>query len=260
MNEKHIIVQAGDSWAAGAWVKHDGISQLNEGVVQKFYHMGYDVRNLAKPGGSNLESVDRLRDYLRSNQHEIDSVKLILFWKTEFFREIWYCYSNDTMQLKKELTHGYQKLRDYWIYRPYHRLAEIYQQWSIPIYMVGGCSDCVWYDEFEKDFPGIKIACQSVTNLLVKGEHRVRAPVFCEFLPGWIDKCNFLDKVKQNISFHDLEALLHDMNLGSERLNVFKENPQYFSEIHPNDLAQTIIFEYLLHKIPELALDQKKIR
>ena len=264
MGEKNIIVQVGDSWAAGTWDKDSDTPRPNEGVCQNFIDVGYSIRNLAKPGGSNLESIDRLKDYLRSNQNEINDIKFILFWKTEFFREIWYYHPGDTIYvtLEEELSHGYQSLKDHWVYRPYYRLAEIISQWGIPIYVLGGCSDCIWYDEFEKDFPGVKIICQSVTNLLLNGDHRVQEPIFCEFLPGWIDRCKFLEKIKQGITNQGLESLLRDIDLGAQRLKLFRENPQFFGpdEIHPNASAQKLIFEYLMEHIPELVVDQKNIQ
>ena len=260
LGKKNIIVQAGDSWAAGTWGKDSDTPRANEGICQNFIDIGYSIRNLAKPGGSNLESIDRLKDYLRSNQHEINDIKFILFWKTEFFREIWYYHPDDTNVPIEELSYRYGSLKDRWIYRPYHRLLEIRTQWNIPIYILGGCSDCVWYDEFEKDFPGVKIICQSVTNLLLNGDHRIQEPVFCEFLSGWIDRCKFLEKIKQDTTKQDLELLLHDMNLGTKRLKSFQENPQFFGSdgIHPNTLAQKLIFEYLMKHISELAVDQTK--
>jgi len=265
MGEKNIIVQVGDSWAAGTWDKDSHTPRPNEGVCQNFIDIGYSIRNLAKPGGSNLESIDRLKDYLRSNQHEINDIKFILFWKTEFFRDIWYYHPDDTsyFSMEEELSHGYLFLKDHWVYRPYYRLSEIRAQWGIPIYVIGGCSDCVWYDEFEKDFPGVKIICQSVTNLLLNGDHRIQEPVFCEFLSGWIDRGKFLEKIKKGITNQDLESLLHDIDLGTQRLKLFQENLQFFGpdKLHPNALAQKLVFEYLMKNIPELAVvDQKSIR
>jgi hypothetical protein len=264
MSEKNIIVQVGDSWAAGTWDQNSDIPRANEGIGQNFIDTGYSIRNLAKPGGSNLESIDRLKDYLRSNQHEINDIKFILFWKTEFFREIWYYHPDDTVNAvaREELGHNYSALKDQWVYRPYYRLAEIALQWNVPIYVIGGCSDCIWYDEFEKDFPGIKIICQSATNLLLTGDHRIQEPVFCEFLSGWIDRCQFLEKIKQNITAQDLEVLLHDIDLGTQRLKSFRENPQFFGPdgIHPNALAQKLIFEYLIDHVPELSVDHKNIQ
>jgi len=256
---KNTIIIAGDSWAAGSWDKHElEIPRSKEGTAQNFIEAGYCVRNLAKPGGSNLESVSRVKDYLRFNQEEIDDIKFVLFWQTEFFREISYYLVDDDM-LQQELDLGYRRLKDHWVYRPYHELSKISQQWQVPIYVVGGCSDCVWYDEFEKGFPGVKVACQSLTNLLVTGDHRTEDPVFCQFMSGWIDKGNFLSRVRRNIASHDLQILLSDIALGEQRMNTYLQNPEFFSPdgIHPNGHAHHTLFVHLMQTIPELVLDQK---
>jgi len=249
----NIILVSGDSWAAGELPVNQNDSIKNVGVCKQFLDYGYQVRNLAKPGGSNLESIDRINDYLNCNQHEISNIKFILFWQTEFFREIWY-FPPD--KVTENLKHGYLYLKDQWIYHPYHKLTQLSQKWKLPVYIIGGCSDTVWFDKFEKDFPGIKIICQSATNLILQQNHRITDPVFCEFIPGLIEKYDFLNLVKKNISHSDLEILLHDMQLGKQRLEQFHNNRNYFypDGIHPNANAQTIIFEFLCDAIPEIKI------
>jgi hypothetical protein len=216
---------AGDSWAAGVWQR--GINTpVDPGLSAQLISLGYQVRNLAKPGGSNLESIDRVSHYLSCNPNEMPNIKFILFWQTEFFREIWY-YRNSAV-LKKELALGYTQLKEHWICRPYYKLTELSQECQIPIYIIGGASDTVYYDNFEKDFPGVKITCQSITNMLINDCHQIPQPVFCEFMPGWIDEGNFLNLVKKNIVAKDLKILLEDMKLGEQRLNTFSAHPEFF--------------------------------
>lgn len=254
--DKKVIVQSGDSWAAGTWDKDSDYPRPNEGIAKLFADIGYEVRNLAKPGGSNLESVARLSDFLACNASEVKDIKFILFWQTEFFREMWYYqyYDNIYTPLEKELEHGYAKLKEHWVYRPYYRLSEISQKWNVPIYVIGGCSDTVWYDDFNKDFPGVTIICQSVTNLLVTGNHRIDNPVFCQFVNGWIDRCDFLETIKDNASSFDLETLLDDMELGQHRLQTFSKHPNWFGDdcLHPNQSAHLEVFKFLVSYIPEL--------
>jgi hypothetical protein len=249
-----MILIAGDSWGAGEWPKSGNIP-LHAGVSQYFVEQGYQITNLSKPGGSNLESIDRLKDYLRCNQHQIPDIKFILFWQTEFFREIWYYRKRSIFgDIESELGHGYAKLKDHWIYRPYRRLAELYQQWNIPIRIIGGCSDTVWYDDFENDFSGVKIVCQSATNLLSNSDHRIDTPVFCQFLNRWIDEGDFLNTIKKNISNQDLEILLQDMSLGQQRTQLYLQRSDLFypDGCHPNRHAHKIIFDFLCKNIPEL--------
>ena len=246
------ILIAGDSWGAGIPLVHSDASLdlVYGGITDLLTTQGFQVINLSKPGGSNLQACDRMNDYLRFNSpKQISQIKTIIFWKTEFFREIWHYRPND---LEKELSHSYSTLRDHWVYRPYHRLAEISQQWNIPIYIIGGCSDTVWYDDFEKDFPGVKIACQSATNYILTGNHNIDHPVFCEYLNGWVDP--FLELVKPKTSGKELEIMLNDMELGFDRIRLFNEYKDVFfpDKTHPNTEGQKILFNLLLDRIPEL--------
>jgi hypothetical protein len=256
MSEDKTIIIVGDSWAAGTWDK-DIWQATTPGVCGHLSNLGFQIINLAKPGGSNLESVDRLRDYLSCNTSQITHIKFILFWQTEFFREVWY-YKRKTniweSNLAHELSRGYSRLKDRWIHQPYHKLAKISQQWQVPIYVVGGCSDTVWYDDFEKDFPGVKIICQSITQMLIHGCHRIDQPVFCEFFPGWIDEGEFLTQIKKDISVDDLKLLLADMELGAQRIKTFSNHKNLFypDGIHPNEHAHRMIFDFLCQQLPEL--------
>jgi hypothetical protein len=249
VNDKIILI-AGDSWPAGVWEK-DVNYPVHPGICSHLINLGFHVRNLAKPGGSNLESIDRVEDYISCNPKEISNIKFILFWQTEFFREVWYYRRHP---LEKELAQGYAQLKDHWIYRPYYKLTELSQQWQLPIYIVGGASDTVWYDDFEKDFPGVKIVCQSITNMLINNCHRIDQPVFCEFIPGWIDEGDFLNLVKKNITNLDLKILLEDMELSKQRLKEFSAHPELFypDGLHPNSVAHQKIFDFLIQHIPEL--------
>lgn len=250
-----MILISGDSWSAGVWHKDNDIPE-DKGISFYLRNHEHKVLNLTKPGGSNLESIDRIRDYFRCNQSEISNVKFILFWKTEFFREIWYYRTKSiiTSELHKELSYGYRQMRDQWVYRPYYRLAELSQQWNVPIYVIGGCSDTVWYDDFEIDFPGVKIICQSMTNLLLNNNHRIDQPVFCGFLPTWINEGDFLNIVRKNISNDDYQELLQDMEIGMKRHEEYKNHPELFypDGVHPNKKSHEILFNFILNKIPEL--------
>jgi hypothetical protein len=250
----NIVLIAGDSFAAGEW-RDPGVAYkpYDVGVGHNFILHGYQVRNVAKPGGSNLESYTRVKHYLQCNQHEIANIKFILFWQTEFYREMWH-YS--PARLEELLNQGYSAVKNKWIYEPYFSLAEIYQEWKIPIYIIGGASDAVGWPGMEEKLPGVNIVCESITNLLLKNDHRATTPVYSSFISGVVDspEYNFLDMVKKNISSGDLEILLNDIDIGRQRIELMMKNPHYFypDGIHPNESAQKRIFEFLLTAIPEL--------
>lgn len=251
MTDRNLIIVAGDSWAAGVHDNDDPNLVHDTGFQLHLRNAGYRVINLARQGGSNLEAIERVSDFLKCNQHELSNIKCVIFSVTEFFRDIWYYKSGKSTNgssLESELKPGYIHLRDSWTYRPYYRLTESAQQWNIPIYVLGGCSDTVWYDNFGQDFPGVHILMQSVTNFLLTGEHRVEDPVHCLFQNGWIDSANFLETIKANIKSSELDQLINDIDKGQRRLDQYDQNQQLFypDGTHPNEEAQRTMFEYML--------------
>jgi hypothetical protein len=243
---------AGDSWAAGVPIqnKESGFDIAYGGLTQLLHQQGNWVINLSRPGASNLQSCNKINDYFLFNDSaHVLKIKMIIFWQTEFFREIWH-YKTD--QLNKELEQKYTALRDHWVYRPYHRLSEISQRNNIPVFVIGGCSDTVWYDEFEKDFPGVRIACQSLTNLLINHNHRIDKPVFCQYLNGWVDP--FLNLIKPKVSKFELQSLIEDMELGSQRITLLEQYQNVFfpDKLHPNTTAQTRLLDFLIETLPVL--------
>lgn len=245
---KNIIIVSGDSWGAGEMNKDQSIG--HGGLNQYLTEHGYDVRNLSYPGGSNLEACKRLEHYLHLNKHIHNEIKFIIFWYTEFFREIWHYQRKN--ELQEELSFGYAQLRDRWVCRPCYVLTEIMQRWNIPIYIIGGASDAYLYEKFEEDFTGLKVVCQSTVNLLLNNNSNIDNPVYNTYMPGWVDE--FLNLIKPGIATKDLEELTQDIDLGIQRLKALHSNPQYFypDGIHPNRHAQKILFEFLLKNIPEL--------
>jgi hypothetical protein len=247
--ESNIILVSGDSWGAGIFDKQHSHGFYHGGITKCLIDHGMQVRNLCQPGGSNLSVCERIKNYLICNAHEVDNIKGIVFWQIEFFKD--YYYYPQT-HLKSELEKGYSTLKDQWIYRLYHQLNEYATQWNIPIYVVGGSSDTVWYDNFEQDFPGVKIVCQSVTNYLINGSHTISTPVHGEFITGMCEQ--FLTATKNKIKSNDLECLLKDIDLGHERLRQLTAHPELFfpDGIHPNQHAHNLVFKLLQKHIPEL--------
>jgi len=246
------VILVGDSWLAGElkdWSGDDDV--LHRGVGQYFTDNNYNVINLCNPGGSNLQSVKRLSDFLLSNN--VDKDTCILFWTTEFFREIWH-YTNHNnksfdVSLKDEFAMGYIELKNQWVYRPYYRLQELAAKYSINIGIIGGCSDAVMYDDFNLDFPNLNVLCQSVTNLIINNSHQIQDPVFCEYIADWVDP--FLNEIKANSSDLDLSELLTDIKKGQHRLLQFKENKKWFypDGHHPNRTAHKKLFDFIFEKI-----------
>ena len=245
------ILMVGDSWPAGEFkINPDQThsTMTHRGVQEYFLEDNISVINICNPGGSNLQSVKRLSDFLLTNNLDNDTV--VLFWITEFFREIW-VYNNaiPDLNLDNELKKNYVVLRDHWIYRPYYMLQEIAKNYNLKFYILGGCSDTIGYNDFELDFPNLQILCQSITNLIINNDPFIKNPVFCQFMNGWIDP--FLTLVKQDISNVGLAALLEDIEKGQQRLDLYKTHKQWFypDGIHPNRVAHKKIYEYICNTI-----------
>lgn len=235
------VIICGDSWTAGEW-NNEGNCILHGGIAQYFKEDNCDVINIGYPGGTNLASIIRLDNWLNLNTHNDDT--RILFFFTEFFREIWH-YTNHNnysqhVNLDNELNRSYTEIKDSWVYRPYYRLQELAEKYNTKFYLVGGASDTIFeYDDFSIDFPNLKIACQSITNLLVYDNPHIDEPVMCKFLNDWTDP--FLKSIK-----HD-NALLTDMDLGKARSDIMKQNPQWFwpDGCHPNREGHLKLYKYL---------------
>jgi len=235
----------GDSWPAGEWAAGSEDIQ-HKGIQHYFIEHGFDCLNLCYPGGSNLQSVKRVDNFfLTGNCKDSD---ILIFWMTEFFREIW--YHNDLEpqnQLKEQLKLNYTKLRDAWIHRPYYRLQDLCEKYNKTIYLLGGASDTVNYPDFNQDYPNLKILCQSITNLILNDQHTIEDPVYCEYLNGWVDP--FLSLIKKsNMTNKDLSEFLNDIQKGNDRVKLFSKNKNWFypDGIHPNRHAHKKLFDFLI--------------
>jgi hypothetical protein len=249
---KNTLIIAGDSWGCGELVVKGEDEISHGGITAYFSDYGYSVTNLSYPGGSNLDAYVRLKHYLTYNSYASQSIRAVLFFQTEFFREIWHF---KTEQLKEELALGYATAKSRWIAMPYYRLSEVSQKWKIPIYIIGGCSDADMYDDFSKDFPGVQVVCQSLVNYLLNNNHKIQSPVFTEFINGWTDE--FFNLIKPRSSSKDLELLLADMDLGAERIKQMSNAPEIFypDGIHPNRVGHQKLFEFLINSVEELKLN-----
>jgi hypothetical protein len=237
----HILI-SGDSWGVGEWnltctkVNHGGIGQY---LVED----NHQVTNLSRGGTSNLDSVFRLTNYLERDQ--LIKPNCILIFQTEFTRD----FKHNTRQQdynSKDLIDltSVNDIASRWIERFYTRLSEISQKYQIPVYIIGGCSDTMFFDDIDSVYPGCKIACQSTTNLLITGNHQIDDPVFSWYTQSSLD---FLNKIKSISSGNDLDLLLGKIQQGMERENILFENPNLFypDGKHPNKEGHLILYDFL---------------
>ena len=246
-----MILICGDSWSKGAWKNG---SVYHRGLEQYLHDDGHDVINLGIEGTSNFDCVQRITNFLSTqntqvplwHNKEIDS---IIVFQTEWHRDHLkynrdlnrnYVVDNEFHQWLDHLNLGDdQKLISCY----YESLSCISQRYNIPIGIVGGCSDTIWIDKFEYEYPGLYVICQSFSNLAVNNNHRIENPVYSINLPTYI-----LEKVHRLTKNNDVcEYLYNITDLGTQRIEMWRDNPQWFKPDggHANHLAHKKLFDYI---------------
>lgn len=245
------IIIAGGSWGCGEWRSVPGVTGptaaggiAHPGLAKYLLDSGYQVINLSQPGGANKHTADRINSFLQCNRHL--NVSAVIVVQTEWVRDI---FAEGYEIISDDLTQGYHNLKNRIISRFYNYLSTTGKEYNVPVYLVGGCSDTIWLDQFEEEYPGVQIVCQSLTNLLIKGDHRNHAPVHCIFSRR--DERE-IKHIKQHLKGSDLELLLEDIDLGSQRVQAWADNQQYFypDGFHANREGHRLLFEHLKTQIP----------
>jgi hypothetical protein len=246
MKDKKIVLIAGDSWGCGEWTNTDGTYLIaHPGLAQYLLDSGYQIINLSIPGGSNKNTCNKVADFFQVNKHL--QISHVIVFQTEWIRCI---RVERSAIIADDVTHGYHNLKNRIISRFYYALSQISIKNNIPIHIIGGCSDTIWLDQFEMEYPGLCIVCQSLTNLLLENNHRNLDPV-----DGLFSHSNEsqVEYIKKNINSTDLELLLNDIDKGTQRFEIWKNNKKYFPDgAHANRHGHRILFEFLKTQILNL--------
>jgi hypothetical protein len=253
MRENKTIIIAGDSWGCGEWAEerhHFGLGHYGISHVGLTKHLleesGCHVINLSKPGGSNQNTSDSVSTFLQINQHL--QISCIIVFQTEWTRDI---VIHNPLVPHEDLQHGYLGLKNKLISGFYYCLSEISVKRNIPIHIVGGCSDTVWFDQFEKKHPGVQIVCQSLTNLVLENNHNISDPVHALFTKPTESRVEY---IKKYLNHADLEFLLEDIDKGHQRYDQWHKEKEYFwpDGAHANRLGHEILYKFLKTQIPSL--------
>ena len=152
---------------------------------------------------------------------------------------------------------GYSYTKSWYISRLYYRLSDLYKQTKINTILIGGQGDTIWLDSFEQEYPGVKIGCQSFTNLIINNESRTNRPAHSVFKYGgtasmFLTQKQFdviLQQIKLNSNSTDLQQLITDMEIAKTRDDIFKTNRGIFLDNkHPDREAHKKLYHYLLDK------------
>jgi hypothetical protein len=245
--KSELILLAGDSWGVGEWGSYAREYDVtHSGITKYLTDAGHFVINLSQPGESNIKSATLIENFLRANKHISPSYIMVL--QTEWIRDI---HSIDAAILNNDLSLGYGELKNNIMFRFWSQLSQIYKKNNIPVYVIGGCSDTPWIDNVESSYPGLRIACQSVTNLLLQNNHRITDPIYSTFT----NRQSFqVELVKKYLNTKDLELLLQDIDKGNERLDLWMKSKEFFwpDGCHPNRQGHQVLFEFLKTQIPGL--------
>jgi hypothetical protein len=242
-----MIIIAGDSWGCGAWTDlgprpvNPNIPNdkplLHGGLAQFISEAGHNVVNLSVAGGSNLQVARRIETWLERNPDVIVSNIIIL--QTEYTRDQRIKFPEDY----DHIIHA-NSLRDIWISRFYQRLSHISTLSNSCVTLIGGMSDTFWFDDINREYPGIRLACQSLTTLLIENNPRVQYPIFSWYDGGYL---SLIADIKNRIPVEEIPVLLKNLDHGYDRENLLYEHPEYFwpDGRHPNEAGHLKLYCYL---------------
>jgi hypothetical protein len=238
-----MIIISGCSWSCGEWdVDHQAEEKISilqhGGLGQYIEESGQTVLNLGIPGGSNLAAAKRVQTWLERNPDVV--VDKIFMFQTEYDRDHRMIFEDDFTNV----THA-NTVPNIWVARYCYRLVDIARLARCTVYIIGGVADADWFDNFEQDYPGVKIACQSMTNLLINGDHRVDIPVL-----SWYNKYSppLIKRIRSHLDDAETAKLLNDVDRGFERENLVFQHPEWFwpDGNHPNRTAHRVLYDFLV--------------
>ena len=226
-----MIAIAGDSWGCGLW--------------------GNDVEtiNVSRPNGSNQDSINQLATLLDSGPHlKIDQA---VVFQTEYIRDL-HCRPN--------VTNNYQVTVNSTISNFYYRLSDLATKYNVQIQLVGGFSDTIWLDKFAQEYPGVNLACQSVTNLLLSSKSKINTdyrylihddsvidtPVFSTY-SNKLD-APVIEQMKQHCDPTEVDQLTDAITAGQHRAALWQSHPGWFSDdrLYLSASSCATIMEYLI--------------
>jgi len=245
-----MILIIGDSWGIGEWPqRYSGPkSFLHGGICQYLSENSLETINLSRPGASNIEIASRLEHFFDSGTNKCFKNPLtdrpgqgVFVFQTEWYRDFSPIntaneYEADFMgKVDPGMPHRYA-------HRFYHALRDIAQKYQVRINLIGGCSDIIGLDDFEDQFPGVHVVCQSFTNLCVHDEHRVDRI----YLGGSAQAAEMIKKRRNDVEM--MEFLDQMINETFDRKKLWEQHPQWFwpDGLHANRQGHRKLLDFLV--------------
>jgi len=229
-----MIIIAGDSWGCGEWSLEVEITHT--GLEQYLQDDGYKVINISHGGSSNDDVYKQLSNclYILSCVTKISEVKNIFVFQTEWHRDHHRYHSLADSIF--DINYIHTVMSNY-----YYRLSELAIKYNVRIGLIGGCSDVLWLDMFEKEYPGVFIACQSMINLCLNSNDRTDNPAYNLGYP--VNLAEAIEKANtQNKQF-----LLDQLLLTMIREKNLKNYPQFFAPdfVHANKFGHEKLYNFI---------------
>jgi len=238
-----VIIITGDSWGCGEW---ENMEIVHGGLGQYLKEHGFKVINLSLGSSSNNASYQRLEQFLANGATDyLPKISHVIFFQTDWTRDFRINSEISGIGMEEQWFFPKQKiedLRSFAICRILYRLSDLAKKYNLKISLIGGLSDTIWLDLFEKEYPGLEILCQSFSNLCVNNNHRVEKPVHT-LNPDAVD---LLKKTRPEYASKNL--FVEDISLALERYDLFANNKAMFwpDGQHPNRIGHKKLFEFII--------------
>jgi hypothetical protein len=250
-----LIVIAGDSWGTGEISSHDPAQIANRHTGLQFFleQHGHEVRNVARRMSSNFEILQDFKQCLLdlASENRIKEITGVFIFQTEWPRDFHISapeHMNGFVQFKsgqfwQPALPGPEFISLY-LSRWQRKLSDLAVQFDLKIGLIGGCADTMWLSKFTEEYPGLYVACQSVTNLCVNNSARIDEPVHGIYLSEQLVE-HF--KNSQHASTVDIEFVIQQIEQGLDRMKLWESNPDWFypDGRHANRRGHERLFEYL---------------
>lgn len=244
-----VVVIAGDSWGCGEWSRRGPGNDYyisHPGLAQYISDDGYTVVNLSQPGAGNGMIADRLRLFFETSPGI--NVQTVIVFQSDFMRDnairfpggpgsfLYDGIVNDSRDMKDFESRAVSAF--------YYSLSGLAKQHQINIYLIGGHCDTEWLDAFSREYPGVKVICQSMFNFLMNDDHRIDTPMFSCYDIGAMD---LLPALKERFGI-DLGDRLE---LPEQRSKSMGSCPEFFypDNLHANRQGHEKLYKEIVRKI-----------
>jgi hypothetical protein len=246
------IIILGDSWGCGEWpeipiknVTDLSSSVSHKGLQQYFLENGHTVVNLSVGGGSNIATLERLK------QHGVDKTDTIFWIQTDPTRDLGQpqceiaellqdCHGSIIALRKKLLDNCYQQ----------------FNQIDTKIYVIGGLQsiDLSCIKKYQNLIPLVVSWPELLVGNLDEYKH-IDFAIFSGWNQHWTLKGQLINDCmnKNNLPFNDVktkEALVDELLLiGRISDEVMQHELFYPDGAHPNRKGHKILFDYIKNKL-----------